>query len=77
MTTNSIHNAFINALLADATYVNDLTSPSGVPLSGTALIDQLKERLTPALAKYLADHFEVVTQKLTDDVLQSGFDATV
>jgi hypothetical protein len=77
MTTNAIHSAFVNALLADATYVDDLTSPTGVPLAGAALIDKLPGRLTPDLAKYLADHFEVVTQKLTDDATQSGFDATV
>ena len=77
MEKNSIQNAFINALLADATYVENLTTLSGVPLSGQALIDQLSKRLTPDLAKYLADHFEVVTQKLTEDGSESGFDATV
>jgi len=76
MSTNSIHTAFINALLADATYV-DLLSPTGIPLVGDKLIDALSKRLTPDLAKYLSDHFEVVAQKLTDDNTQSGFDATV
>ena len=77
MTTNSIHNAFINALLADTTYVDRLTSPSGIPLVGNALSDALEPRLTPTLAKYLSDNFEVVTQKLTNDITESGFDATV
>jgi hypothetical protein len=36
METNSIQNAFINALLADATYVENLTNLSGIPLSGQA-----------------------------------------
>lgn len=66
MDKNSIQNTFINALLADASYVDDL-SPDGVSLSGKELIDQISKRLTPALAKYLDDHFEVVTQKLTND----------
>jgi hypothetical protein len=77
MTTNSIHNAFINALLADATYVDGLTSPTGLPLSGASLVDRLKEkRFSPDLAQYFGDHFEVVTQKLTSDLTESGFDAT-
>jgi hypothetical protein len=70
MTTNSLHNAFINALLADAAYVDDLNP-------GTNLATVLSPRLTPTLAKYLSDNFEVVTQKLTDDIIESGFDATV
>ena len=79
MSTNSIQNAFINALLADATYVDGLIDPIGIPLSSDALANygQLKKRLTPDLAKYLADHFEVITQKLTQDQTESGFDATV
>ena len=77
MTINSIQNAFINALLADATYVDDLTTATGGMLSSTDLARALSPRLTPALAKYLADHFEVVTQKLTKDETESGFDATV
>jgi len=78
MATNSIHNAFLNALMADATYVEDLV-PFGVPLSGDDLIGQLKNRLTPDLAKYFAAHFDVVQQFLTDDksLSASGFDVTV
>ena len=79
MTTNSIQNAFINALLADASYVEGLIDPTGTPRSGDdlATYGELKKRLTPELARYLADHFEVVTQKLTNDSSESGFDATV
>ena len=76
MTTNSISTAYINALLADATYVDGL-APDGAPLSGSALVGKLQDRLTPSLAQYLADNFEVVTQKLTSDNTESGFDATV
>ena len=76
MEINSIQNAFVNALLADATYVDGL-APGGSALSGTALAEKLSSRLTPDLAKYLADHFEVITQKLTQDQTESGFDATV
>lgn len=70
MTTNSLHNAFINALLADAAYVDDLNT-------GRNLATVLAPRLTPTLAQYLADNFVVVTQKLTNDLTESGFDATV
>lgn len=72
MTTNSIHNAFVNALLADASYVDGLFA--GQNLANNA---ELQSRLTPALAQHLSDNFEVVTQKLTSDLTESGFDATV
>ena len=66
--TNTLHNAYINALLADASYVDDLVSVTGNPLTSTDLVKALKDRLTPTLAQYLADNFEVVTQKLTNDL---------
>lgn len=72
MTTNSIRNAFINALLADASYVDGLSASIDLAAYGP-----LQTRLTPTLAQYLADNFEVVTQKLTNDNTESGFDATV
>lgn len=75
--TNALHNAYINALLADASYVDDLVSATGNPLTSTDFVKALKDRLTPTLAQYLADNFEVVTQKLTSDLTESGFDATV
>jgi len=43
---NKIHDSFVNALLADATYVNRLTRN----LSGKDLTDVLKSRMTTALA---------------------------
>jgi Ca2+-binding RTX toxin-like protein len=70
MTT--INNAYINALLADATYVHDLTSISD-------LKQRLKERMTPTIADYISQNFAVVTQVQSGDFvgLNSGFDATV
>ena len=68
MTT--IHDAYLNALLADAAYVDDF-----VPgMTGSRLTDQLTRRMTPHLAKYIGDNFTVVTQV---GGLASSFDATV
>lgn len=68
MTT--IHDAYINALLADASYVNDLLPG----ITGSALTGQLTGRMTPELAKYIGDNFTVVSQA---GRLASSFDATV
>ena len=74
-----ISEAFINALLADATYALGSKTKDG--LTGSDLEDcndgELKERMTPALAKYIGDNFTVVTHIETDDIIGSGFDATV
>jgi Ca2+-binding RTX toxin-like protein len=67
MTT--VQDAYINALLADAAYVNDLEG-----LSRDDLILQLQGRMTPKLAKYIGDNFSVVAQV---GGLASSFDATV
>ncbi len=67
MTT--INDAYINALLADASYVDDLRNES--------LEADLKARLTQPLAKYVGDNFTVVTQESKDGLLESSFDATV
>ncbi len=64
MTT--IHDAYINALLADASYVDGLRNAT--------LETQLTGCMTPELAKYIADNFTVVTQV---GGLASSFDATV
>ena len=63
-TTNSIHDAFINALMADAAYVK-LTNENGDPLNAEQLMARpdFTTRLTPALAQYFVDHFDVVTQQ--------------
>jgi hypothetical protein len=68
MTT--IENTLINALLADATYVNDLTREAD-------LTQALSARMTPTLAAYIDQRFDLVTQIETNDYVGSGFDATV
>ena len=69
----SIYDTYINALLADATYVHGLNPNSN-------LETVLAERMTPTLSRYLSQNFSVVTQIESGDnilTLQSGFDATV
>lgn len=73
MTT--ITNAYLNALLADATYA--LEEDGLQNISGTPLTSRLNLRMTPTLAKYIGDNYTVVTHIETGDVLGSGFDATV
>ncbi len=71
MTT--ISNTYINALLADATYVHNLNS-------GSDLKVDLAPRMTPTIADYISQNFSVVTQiQSGDNILtgDSGFDATV
>lgn len=66
-----INEAFINALLADAAYVN-VTSIDD-------LAAKLSTRMTPTLAKFIGDNFTVVTSINTPDGATegSGFDAVV
>jgi hypothetical protein len=71
----TIYDAFINALLADATYALDDTTTNG--LTGKELEKYLNTRMTPTLAKYIGDNFTVVTHIETPDAFDSGFDATV
>lgn len=66
-----IHNAFINALLADACYVEGLRKDD----TGEVLTAALSNRLTEKLARYVGDNFKVLTQ-LTD-LGSSGFSVTV
>ncbi|WP_301100281.1 calcium-binding protein, partial [Propionivibrio sp.] len=68
MTT--INDIYINAVLADSSYVDDLKPGQ----TGVALINRLSGRMTPAVAKYIGDNFTVVTQV---SGLASSFDATV
>jgi hypothetical protein len=67
-----IHDAFINAVLADAAYVNGLTQG----LQGTDLADALAGRLSGPLADYVGQNFRVVTQ-FTDPNSLNGFSVTV
>jgi hypothetical protein len=72
---SNINAAYINALLADATYALDENTENS--LTGEDLVSKLSERMTPTLANYIADNFTVVTHKEMGEVLESGFDATV
>lgn len=73
MTT--ITNAYINALLADAAYVDLLKAP----LDSEANKTELNRSLTTAQADFLAANFEIASSINTSDVplLGSGFDAVV
>jgi Ca2+-binding RTX toxin-like protein len=68
MTT--INDAYINALLADACYVDDLLPG----MTGTALASQVSGRMTADVAAYIGANFTVVQQV---GGLASSFDATV
>ena len=74
---SNLKNTFINALLADATYAEQLFNG----MSQIQLFDALETRMTPTLATFIANNFEVVSHKETEDGLGqgagSGFDATV
>lgn len=48
--TTTIYNTYINALLADATYVHGLRS-------GSDLKDDLEKRMTPILADCISKNF--------------------
>ena len=69
----AIEQTYINALLADATYAANLFKNG----SAQALTDALSERMTPTLAKFIGDNFEVAAHAESSDVFASGFDATV
>lgn len=71
-----IQSAYINALLADASYI-DL--PIGIisqdqfeNTEGT-----LSRRITPQLARFIADNFEVIDNRYASEYHESGFDAIV
>jgi hypothetical protein len=70
----TIHNAYINALLADAAY-RDLDSSFDVG----KIVDALETRMTEDQAQFIADNFDVIAAENKSDIplLGSGFDATV
>ena len=70
---NTIEKSYLNALLADATYARDLQAGD----SGSQLEGRLSTRMTPTLAKFIGDNFEVAAHAESSDVFASGFDATV
>ena len=71
----TINDTLVNALLADASYV-DFLAPGN---TSTVLELKLNDRMTPALAKFVGDNFTVVTSINTpDDVINgAGFDGVV
>ncbi|MEZ5615817.1 MAG: hypothetical protein R3E35_11455 [Rhodocyclaceae bacterium] len=71
MTT--INDIYINALLADAAYANDLQDND----AGGDLARKLSPRMTQPQAAIIAANFSVVSHIESSDVLGSGFDATV
>ena len=70
---NTISQAYVNALLADATYVNLVQGMSEVDLKR-----DLEVRMTPTQAAYIAANFEVASSINSSDIalFGSGFDAT-
>jgi hypothetical protein len=71
---NPIQTAYINALLADASYVVDIQR-------GDQVDTKFKDRLTPTQAAYLAANFTVLasieTPNTINPLLGTGFDAVV
>lgn len=65
-----IQTAYINALLADASYVERVAP-------GAVTAGQFGTRLTETQATYLAANFEVISSVETPRTLGSGFDAVV
>ena len=71
MTT--INDTYINALLADAAYADDLHDG----LSGENLRDFLAPTMTQPQAAFIAANFSIVSHNESSDFTGSGFDATV
>lgn len=71
---STINQTYIDALLADAAYV-DVTQG----MDEAQLTEALRTRMTPTLAAYIAANFEVASSINTSDIplVGSGFDATV
>jgi hypothetical protein len=67
-----IHNAFVNAVLADASYVEGLLPDD----KDGILAGKLERRLTGPLAQYVGQNYRVVTQ-YTDPSFVNGFSVTV
>ena len=74
---SGISSIYINALLADAAYVN--LSVGIIGSIRTKEKDDLSKRMTAPLAKFIADNFEVISNEYKNDFpgLGSGFDAIV
>jgi hypothetical protein len=72
---STIAQLFINALLADASYVDNLAPGN----TAETLTPKLSTRMTPDLAKFIGDNFTVVSAIYQPDDIGagSGFDAVV
>lgn len=66
-----IHNAFLNAVLADSSYVDGLLSG----MTGPFLESKLQPRFPEKLARYVGETFRVLSQ--WTDPGNSGFSVTV
>ena len=71
----TINDAFVNAVLADASYANELAPGN----TTEALRDKVSSRMTPTLAALIGTNFTVVTSINTpDDVINgAGFDGVI
>ena len=74
---SNISSAYINAILADAAYIDLNTGVIDAENMQTG--DDLPKRMTPPLAKFIADNLEVISNEYKNDFpgLGSGFDAIV
>ena len=70
---SDIKHAYINALLANASYVKFLND-DGTPLDSNSIRNNLTADLTQPQATYLLANFDILTQTLSPT---GGFDATV
>ena len=71
---NNISSIYVNAFLADAAYI-DL--PRGKIDPDADIYKVLSKRMTSPLAKFIADNFEVIGNRLSNDLIGTGFDAIV
>ncbi|ODS22975.1 hypothetical protein AB835_11265 [Candidatus Endobugula sertula] len=69
----TINHTYINALLADAAYVEKLNEAD----NPGALVTALTGRMTIDLAEFIADNFTVLTQEDNNQDGGSSFDSTV
>ena len=63
MSISALNSAFVNALLADASYVN-LKGNDNILLTGQDLTDALALRLTQPLAEFITQNFTIKTQEI-------------
>jgi hypothetical protein len=71
---NTINQTYINALLADASYVKIMNEQGDAIIPTEKQLEALKKSLTEPQAKYVIDNFEVLNQELSP---VGGFDAVV